>query len=199
MEVDAHASEEQAPSASVGGWQCSLSVNMRHLARVLGTFDKIGRDLYIEALPDRLLLRTLNTAQSAFCLCTLPAGMFDEFCVDENPPNVKIWLKVRALPTLRWLASAIRAPACMRAGAHIRTRARTRARACGQLLSPLFRAQNVERTLLQLINHGASSYLRVKLKCLNGVARSRQTRGLAAHLSTERCAVERWAGAHLST
>jgi hypothetical protein len=80
-------------------WSCTISTHMRSLAKVLGAFDKIGRDLFIEAAPDRLLLRTLNQAQSAFCLCTLPVSLFDHFEVGDDPPTVKIWLKVGRSPT----------------------------------------------------------------------------------------------------
>lgn len=84
-----------AGAPASGGWSCTVSTHMRSLGRVLGTFDKIGRDLFIEAAPDRLLFRTLNQAQSVFCLCTLPISLFDHFEVGLDPPNVKIWLKVR--------------------------------------------------------------------------------------------------------
>lgn len=76
-------------------WSCTISTHMRSLGKVLATFDKIGRDLFIEAAPDRLLLRTLNQAQSVFCLCTLPLALFDDFTVGHDAPNVRIWLKVR--------------------------------------------------------------------------------------------------------
>jgi hypothetical protein len=80
----------------VEGWSCTISTHMRSLGKVLATFDKIGRDLTIQAAPDRLLLRTLNQAQSVFCLCTLPMTLFDHFEVGEDTPNAKIFLKVRA-------------------------------------------------------------------------------------------------------
>ena len=76
-----------------------MSTHMRELAKVLVAFDKVGRDLFIEAAPDRLILRTLNQAQSAFCMCAIPTDKFDDFHVSDNPPSVKIWLKVRAWGT----------------------------------------------------------------------------------------------------
>lgn len=44
-------------------------------------------------------------------------------------------------------------------------------RAHAQLLAPLFRTQNTTLLKLQLINHGASSYVRAVIKCANGVRR----------------------------
>ncbi|KAJ1636854.1 Rad9-domain-containing protein [Pavlovales sp. CCMP2436] len=80
----------------VEGWTCTISTHMRLLGKVLAALDKIGRDLFIEAGPDRLLLRTLNPAQSVFCMCTLPATLFDIYEVGHEPPNVKIFLKLLA-------------------------------------------------------------------------------------------------------
>lgn len=80
-----------------GSWSCTVSGNVRSLGKVLMAFDKIGRDLFIQAEADRLQLRTLNAAQSAYCQCTLPSAFFDDMLVDGTPPSVKIWLKVGAL------------------------------------------------------------------------------------------------------
>lgn len=82
-----------------GGWSCTISTHIKILGKVLGTFDKIGRGLFIQAVPDRLLLRSLNPANSVFCMCTLPISLFDHFEVGEDTPNVKIYLKVRTAPS----------------------------------------------------------------------------------------------------
>ncbi|CAM6093463.1 unnamed protein product [Calypogeia fissa] len=74
--------------------ECFLSGNqIKCLNRALTCLAKIGNELLIEAVPDKLILRTLNSSRSCFLSITFKVQFFDAYHVNERRAQCSVLLK----------------------------------------------------------------------------------------------------------
>ncbi|KAG0584518.1 hypothetical protein KC19_3G214900 [Ceratodon purpureus] len=74
--------------------ECVLSgIQIKSLNRAVNCLYRVGSELLIEVLPDRLSLRTLNTAWSAFLSVTFKGQFFDSYRVNTQSAACSVLLK----------------------------------------------------------------------------------------------------------
>ncbi|KAH9572689.1 hypothetical protein CY35_02G164900 [Sphagnum magellanicum] len=79
--------------------ECVLSGNqIKLLSRAVNCLARVGNELLIEALPDKLSLRTLNSSWSAFLGVTFKRFLFDTFQV--TPPTARCIVLLKAVCTV---------------------------------------------------------------------------------------------------
>lgn len=54
------------------------------LGKAVNSFSRIGNELYLEATPNGLILRTVNDSQTAFAVMTFETGFFTDFKIDRS-------------------------------------------------------------------------------------------------------------------
>mmetsp|Transcript_25782 Transcript_25782/g.72169 ORF Transcript_25782/g.72169 Transcript_25782/m.72169 type:complete len:84 (+) Transcript_25782:136-387(+) len=57
---------------------------IKHIKGAIHSLGKIGSDLLVEAIPERLILRGINSARSAYMSVTFHCGFFDSYGVFDT-------------------------------------------------------------------------------------------------------------------
>lgn len=61
-----------------------VKFNFPVLAKAINSFSRIGTELYLEATPNGLILRTVNDPQTAFAVMNFETGFFTAFKIDRS-------------------------------------------------------------------------------------------------------------------